>query len=458
MVNAMQQRKVVITGMGIIAPSGLTSAAFWKACLQGIAPIEEIPSHWLDYAEYESRIWSPLPPYNPADYGFSRIHRMQYSQSSILGMIAATQALEEAGFVTHCIDEKKLRYRIEDIEPHRCGVYAGTGVGGLVSLIANEASHVFTPQKKLMHDLLKDTPDSDRLGPVESLMRMPARFNPFVVSIIMPNAVSSTIGIRYGLTGENATATSACAAGTVAIGRAFNSIRRGNLDMVIAGGAEYLRDDFGGIFRGFDSAKTLTRGYDDPHRANRPFDTDRNGFLFSEGGAAFLVLEEWNHAQKRGTKPIAEICGFAETFDAYSMMSIASDFVEIERMERMLLADAGFSPESIDYINAHGTGTKTNDEVESAMIKKVYGTGPAVNSTKSLIGHTIGAAGAIEAAVTAKTLQQGITHISKNIDNPVGDINYVREPLTRDFSRAITHSFAFGGHNAGLALRKIQSF
>ncbi len=453
----MQKRRVVITGIGILAPSGMTTDAFWKACGEGSAPVEPIPAQWKEYAAYSSGIWAPLQKLDMAEYNFSPIHQMHYAQSSSLGMAAASQALENAGFSLFCSDEKKQRYLIPDIDPASAGVFAGTGVGGLVSLISNQANHILKPQKDLLESMQPRSTVNETAARVIGMMRIPGRFNPFVVSIIMPNAVSSSIGIRFGLTGPNITFTCACAAGTVAIGQGFRAIREGRIKMALAGGSEYLRDEFGGIFRGFDIAGTLVSGdFDDPSEANRPFDRDRSGFLFSEGGAAFLVIEEKEHAERRGVSGIAEICGYAETFDAYSMMSMDPDYSQMERMERMVLDDAGFSPESIDYVNAHGTGTLRNDEVEAAMIAKVFGRRPAVNSTKSLIGHTIGAAGALEAAVTALSLFHGTTHISRNIENPVEDLNFVTDKRPYGFLRAITHSFAFGGHNAALALKRID--
>lgn len=457
------KRQVVITGIGIISAPGANTSEFWQSCLKGYAPIERIPEHWYEYASYNSCLWAPLPHYDPGHYGITRVERMQLAQSSILGLCAAQQALQEAGIGCTCLDTRKQRYRTTDVNPNRAGVFAGTGVGGVVSLIANEANHVFTPQIALLSAACAPKRSEGDEPPcttcderMKRLMRMPARFNPFVVSMIMPNATSSTIGIRYGFNGQNTTYTCACAAGTVAIGHAFRAIQNGQIDLAIAGGSEYLRDDFGGIFRGFDIAKTLVLNCDDPQTANRPFDRDRSGFLFSEGGAAFLVLEEKQQALKRTSSPLAEILGFAETFDAHSVMAMEPDGAQIERMHRAVLEDAGVKASSIDYINAHGTGTKTNDHIEAAAIEKTFGKQPMVNSTKSIAGHSIGAAGAIEAAVTALSLRDQTTHISRNIHHPDADLNYVRESGPFRFRRALSHSFAFGGHNAALIFQEMQ--
>jgi 3-oxoacyl-[acyl-carrier-protein] synthase II len=192
----------------------------------------------------------------------------------------------------------------------------------------------------------------------------------------------------------------------------------------------------------------------DPEAANRPFDENRSGFLFSQGGAAVLILEELDHAQRRGATILAELIGFAETFDAHSIMSLAPGGQQIERMIHATLEDANMSPKDVDYINAHGTGTKNNDQTEAEVIDRVFGKSVRVNSTKSLLGHTIGASGAFEALVTALTLRDGKTHISRNLENPVLDLNFVRSVESFEPRVALSQSFAFGGHNAAIILRK----
>jgi 3-oxoacyl-[acyl-carrier-protein] synthase II len=199
---------------------------------------------------------------------------------------------------------------------------------------------------------------------------------------------------------------------------------------------------------------TLVRDYASPDTANRPFDENRSGFLFSQGGAAALILEELEHAQRRGATIMAELIGFAETFDANSMMSLAPGGKQIERMVRAALDDANLSPDDVDYLNAHGTGTKNNDQTEAEVIQRVFGKSIRVNSTKSLLGHTIGASGAFEALVAALTLRDGKTHISRNLENPVLDLNFVHSVEPFEPRVALSQSFAFGGHNAAIVLRK----
>jgi 3-oxoacyl-[acyl-carrier-protein] synthase II len=406
------KRRVVVTGIGVVAPIGADTESFWRACLQGRTQVASIPEQWRRYASYGSEVWAPLPPVDFGRYGISRIERMQLDTATMLALSAARQALDEAGFACAVKDEKKGTFTVENLDAARGGVFMGSGVGGLTSQIAAEANHVFTPLRaslKRLRAMAAEQRSGGGLGEIADRMQstiiMPPRFNPFIVSMTMPNACSASIGIKYGLHGPNTTHCCACAAGTVALGHAFRALRCGEVDMALAGGVEYLADSFGGIFRGFDIAKTLARGSLEPDTLNRPFDTQRSGFLFSEGGAAVLVLETLDAARARGARPIAEIRGYAETFDGHNIMMLDPEAVDIERAVRQALEDAAVGPEDIDYVNAHGTGTVLNDQVEAELIARVFGTGPLVGTTKSLVGHTIGAAGALEAAVTALSIR-----------------------------------------------------
>jgi len=296
--------------------------------------------------------------------------------------------------------------------------------------------------------------DRDVLDNILALMAHGPRYNPFVVSMLMPNAPSAATAIRFSLTGPNVSYCVACASGTVAVGHAYREVRDGHVDVAIAGGSEYLYDEHGHIFRGFDIAGTLIRDCTDAETANRPFDEKHSGFLFSQGGAAVLVLEELEHARRRGATIIAEVIGYAETFDAHSMMSLAPGGEQIERMVHAAITDADLSPHDVDYINAHGTGTKNNDQTEAEVIDRVFGKSALINSTKSLLGHTIGASGAIEALVTALSLRDGTTHICKNLDTPLLGLNFVRSVEQHDLRVGLSQSFAFGGHNAAVVLRR----
>ena len=277
--------------------------------------------------------------------------------------------------------------------------------------------------------------------------------NPFSVAMAMPNGTAAVLGIRYGIRGRNAVNAGACAAGTIAVGHALRAIQSGEVNFALAGGVEYLVDPLGGAFRSFDVVQALVRAGDTPARANRPFDAARSGFLFAEGGGAVLVVEEREHALRRNAPIVAELAGYAETFDAYSVMMPEPSGVQVERMIRMALADAGMEPADIDYVNAHGTGTVVNDALEATVLNRVFGERPLVNSTKGLIGHTIGASGAIEAAVAALSIRDQTTHPCANLDNPIPGLRYVRESGPFPIRAALSESFAFGGHNAAVVLK-----
>jgi 3-oxoacyl-[acyl-carrier-protein] synthase II len=403
-----------------------------------------------------STIWAPLPPIDFLNYRFSRLEMMQSDMTAMLAGVAAHQALSNAHIDVLLTNEKKNSYTLQNIDATRIGVYIGSGIGGISSVISSQGNHVLSAvQKQLTQEKNNTIESSNNESERSKVIRFPARYNPFTVTMSMPNTAAATLGIKYSLHGPNITVCNACAAGTSAIGRAFLAIRSGEADTAIAGGAEYLRDDYGGIFRAFDSAKTLVNAGDDLLKANRPFDKARTGFLFAEGGAAILVIESLDSAIARGVKPIAEISSFVETFDAYNMMSPDPSGFHTERMLRTAISNAGLATHDIDYINTHGTGTLVNDEIEATTIERIFGDKPLVNSTKSLIGHSVGASGAIEAAVTALSIQSQTTHICNNLENPIVPLRFVREVKTYPIQAAITQSFAFGGHNAALVLSRL---
>jgi 3-oxoacyl-[acyl-carrier-protein] synthase II len=363
--------------------------------------------------------------------------------------------LSRAGFALLPAEGTTRVFTVGGLDSQRTGVFVGSGLGGGKTFLRNHTHHLL---RKPRVDLLayaqtRESADRATLERIAALMTH-GRFNPFEVSMVMPNAAAAAIGIKYALTGPNQAHCLACATGTVAIGNAYRAVREGRVDVAISGGCEHFGDDHGHIFRSFDVAGTLVRDYTDAQTANRPFDVKRSGFLFSEGGAAVLVLEELDHALSRGATVLAEIIAFAETFDGYSMMRLAEHGEQIERMLRVLLAEAGVGPHDVDYINAHGTGTKNNDETEAEVIERLFGKSILVNSTKSLVGHAIGASGAIEILVTALSLRDQTAHVCKNLETPVRDINFVRTVKKQQLNLAISQSFAFGGHNAAVALKR----
>ena len=452
-------RRVVITGAGVISPIGSGVEEFWRHCLQAKSVVAPIPEQWLQYADLRSRVWSPLSDYDPESFGITRTERLQLDPVTVLAISAAREALEGAGFTLVPAAERSRAFALPEVDSTRAGVYLGTGIGGAHSFLQNHAQHLY----QRAHEALKvysekhaSTEDGATLDGILSLMTHPLRYHPFVVSMLMPNAISAAVGIKFSLTGPNLTYCVACASGTVAVGHGYRAVQEGRVDLAVAGGSEYLYDEHGHIFRGFDVAGTLARDYADLESANRPFDEKRSGFLFSQGGAAVLVLEELEHAQRRGATIMAELIGFAETFDAHSMMSLAPGGEQIERMVRAAITDANRLPRDVDYVNAHGTGTKNNDQTEVEVIDRVFGKSVQVNSTKSLLGHTIGASGAIEALVTALSLRDGTTHICKNLDTPILDLNFVRSVERFDPRIGLSQSFAFGGHNAAVVMRRFD--
>ncbi len=453
-------RRVVITGTGVISTIGTGVDDFWRSCLQGKSAVAPIPESWHRYADLHSRIWSPLPELDHESLGVTRVERLTLDPVTVLAIGAAREALTSAGFGLKAADSRARTFTLAGLNSERVGVYLGTGIGGVNSLMHNHTVHFFERARaalKKIADQAVLTDSSESLNNVLELMTHGLRFNPYTVPMLMPNAPAASLGIKFSITGPNISCCLACASGTAAMGYAYRQIRLGHVDVALTGGSEYLADDHGAIFRGFDIAGTLARDCENPDTANRPFDAKRSGFLFSQGGAAVLVLEELDHARKRGATPIAEVIGYAETFDAHSMMSLAPGGGQIERMLRAALADAGVAADEVNYINAHGTGTENNDKTEAEVIGRVFGKSALVNSTKSLLGHTIGASGAIEALVTALSLRDRTTHICRNLETPVADLNFVRAVAEHDLRVGLSQSFAFGGHNAAVVMRRYQS-
>jgi len=446
---------VVITGLGVVTAIGQSREELWSNCLAGNTRVEPIPDTWLQYGDFNSRIWSPLPDVDYSQYGISRLETKQLDRTSLLTLACAFQALDSGGLKYTLVDKKKNTYAIESVNPERFGVFMGTGIGGTSSFAAAFSYQILHLPKALLAGIIQDMgkdPVRDTLKNILERMISPKRFNYFGVSMAMPNACSGNPAIKFGLYGNNLTFCSACASGTVAAGYGFKAVRAGEVDLALVGGVEYLVDDYGTFFLGFDTVRALANGNGDPDRANRPFDRDRTGFLFSEGGGAVLLIEELEHAERRGAEIIAEITGYAETCDGYNIMMMEKSGYQITRMIKTALADAGVSEKDVDYINAHGTGTPLNDETEAHIIENLFGKEVLINSTKSLIGHTLGASGAIEAVVTALSIKHKTTHICKNLENPMKDLNFVTKVETYPIKTAISQSFGFGGHNAVLVM------
>jgi len=455
-------RRVAITGLGASTSIGSTAGEFWRACLDGETRVAPIPAKWRDFYRCNSPVWSPLPPDVGGDEIVTDIEQTKLDRVAVLAMRTTAEALTHASLPFERIDTKHNRFAIGGVDPERLGICVGTGVGGVTSLLSNAAHHMISKQVPRLDELEAALPaDAAARATIERMRAdtlIPFRVNPFTVSMIMPNAVSANVAIKFGLRGPTQTPCSACASGTVALGAGLRALQSGAVDMVIAGGAEYLGDDYGIVFRGFDMARTLAvrESPDMPDDAlNRPFDAARSGFLFSEGGCGILVLEDLEHARSRGAPILCELAGYAESCDGSSIMMIDAAGTEIERMLRGLVAGAGLRLEDVDYINAHGTGTKLNDDIEAAIIGRLFGTRPLVNSTKSILGHTIGASGALGAIVAALSIRDGTTHPCLNLAEPIADLAFVRSPVRRSIRTAVAQSFAFGGHNAAVLLKAL---
>ncbi len=453
------RKRVVITGLGVISAIGQNPEEFWKSCLEAKTRVERIPDHWFHYGDFHSQIWSPLPPIDYSSYGIGRIEEKQLDPSSLIAIASSFQALDSAGLEYTKLDQKRNTYSLPSVNKERVGVFMGTGIGGLRTFASCYSYHLLLRQKETLAKTsaqLGDHPAGEILKQVQERMLYPRRFNPFGVAMTMPNACSANVAIKFNLCGSNNTFCAACASGTVAIGYGFKTVRSGELDAALVGGVEYLSDDYGGIFAGFDAVRALANNNEDPNKANRPFDKDRTGFLFSEGGGAVFVIEDLEHAQRRGAKIYAEILGYGETCDGFNIMMMESSGSQMVRMLQLAFADAGISAADIDYINSHGTGTRLNDETETAVIQKVFGEKVLINSTKSLIGHTLGASGAIETLVTALSIRHKTTHVCRNLENPMKDLNFVTKVDSYPIRTGLSQSFGFGGHNAVLILREYQ--
>mgnify|MGYP006278310391 CR=1 FL=1 len=452
----MSRRRVVVTGIGMVSPVGRSAAECWDACLAGRPAIGPIPDSWTPWSGARTAVWAPLPAMEYTAAGVTPIESLRLDRATVLALVAAFEAVADAGLEAAPADAKRGIWRLQGIDDERAGVFMGTAVGGITTLIESQNSHILAPIQPLGDSdaLPEAAPAVDTLRTL--LATLPPRFNPFTVSMVMPNAISSTLGTRYSLRGPNETSALACAAGTVAVGHALRSIRAGHADIVLCGGAEFVGDPFGGVFRGFDSAKTLAVVVDRPETANRPFDRGRTGFLLAEGGAAVLVCEELEHARRRGGRVYAELAGYGESFDAYSPMITEPTGAQFARAVASALFDATITPDAVDYVNTHGTGTVVNDEVESAVIERLFGTRPVVNATKSLTGHCLGATGAIEAAITALSLHNQRVHGCANLDDPVRPLNFARSSTDARLVWAVSQSSAFGGHNAAVVMRRYR--
>lgn len=408
--------RVVVTGLGAITPIGNDVASFWQGLKDkkvGIAPIT-----YFDTTDYKAKLAGEVKNFDPKKYMDPKAARRMepFSQYAVA---AAGEAIAQAGL------------DMEKEDPFRVGTSIGSGIG---SLQAMEREH-----KKMLE-------------------KGPNRVNPLLVPMMISNMAVGNVAMQYGLKGKSINVVTACATGTNSIGEAFRSIQYGEADVMVAGGTESAITPLG--MAGFAALTALSTN-DDPETASRPFDKDRDGFVMGEG-AGIVVLESLEHAQKRGAKILAEVVGYGGSNDAFHITSPAEDGSGAAYAMEMALKDAGIAPEKIDYINAHGTSTHHNDLFETMAVKKALGDHAykvKINSTKSMIGHLLGAAGGVEFIACVKSIEDGFVHATAGLKEAGEgcDLDYTMgEGVPMDIHYALTNSLGFGGVNASLVIKKFE--
>lgn len=413
----MLKHRVVVTGMGAVTALGRELDEFWNNLMQGKSGVSLVES--FDVSEYPTRIAASVKDFNPEDY-VDRKEARKMDRFVQFAVAAATNAIKDSGLNIS-----------EDADPERVGVMIGSGIGGLGTW-------------EDQHDLL--------------LQKGPKRVSPFFIPMMIANMASGHVSILFGAKGPNSTAVTACATGTHSIGDSYKLIQRGDADVMICGGAEATIRPMG--MAGFCSMRAMSTRNDEPEKASRPFDSERDGFVMGEG-SGILILESLEHAQKRGAKIYGEVIGYGLSADAHHMTE--PDPNGPERCMKMAIRDAGIDPTEVDYINAHGTSTPVGDRSETIAIKNAFGEHAyklAVSSTKSMTGHLLGAAGGVEAVICALTLNNGKIPPTINLEHPDPecDLDYVPNVAREaDVKIAMSNSFGFGGHNATLILKKFEA-
>jgi len=413
----MMQRRVVVTGIGLVTPVGIGTEETWKNILAGASGVGPISR--FDTSDYPVKIAAEVKGFEVERYVDRKTAKNLdlFVQYAVAG---ARMAVEDAGLDLASLDAERI------------GSIMGCGLGGL-------------PTIERYHQVL--------------LERGVRRITPFFIPLVIPNMGAGQISIIFGTKGPNLSVTTACAAGTHAVGIAMREIQRGTCDVVFTGGSESTICPL--AIGGFAAMKALSRRNDEPEKASRPFDRDRDGFIIAEG-AGILILEELEHARARGARIYAELTGFGLTGDAYHMAAPPEDGEGAARCMAMALADAGIAPEEVDYINAHGTSTGLNDICETRAIKQVFGEHArrlAVSSTKSMTGHMLGGAGGIEAAFTALAVHDQVAPPTINLEHPDPecDLDYVpNEKRSMRIRNAISNSFGFGGTNAVIVMKRYE--
>ncbi|QRG66363.1 beta-ketoacyl-ACP synthase II [Brevibacillus choshinensis] len=410
--------KVVITGLGVISPLGNRVDAFWEGLTSGKSGISLIDS--FDTAGHKTKIAGSVRDFD-AEGMFGRKEARRMDRFSQFALAAAEQAWEDAGLQQDQVDRERI------------GVYVGSGIGGVGTLLEQNA-------------VLQN--------------RGPDRVSPLLVPMMIPNMAAAMISIKYGAHGPTMAPVTACSIGNTAIGEAFRLIKMGVVDVVFAGGSEAAITEVS--LAGFGNATALSSRNDDPKRASRPFDAGRDGFVMAEG-AGILILESLSHAKRRGARIYAEVIGYGASSDAYHMVATHPEGYGPYLAMKGALQEAGIQPEEVDLISAHATSTEIGDRSETVAIKRVFGDKAPhipVTANKSMTGHMLGASGGVEAIALAKSLQEGIIPPTINLDvpDPLCDLDYVPNHARRaGITIGISNSFGFGGHNAVIVLKKYQN-
>ncbi|MGD9678648.1 MAG: beta-ketoacyl-ACP synthase II [Vulcanibacillus sp.] len=412
------KKRVVVTGIGVISPVGNDIDTFWDSIITGKSGVDKITQ--FDTTDYPVKIAAEVKNFNPEQYIEKKeIRRMD--KFTHFAIAAAKMAVEDA------------ELKIDSSNAERIGVYIGSGIGGL---------HTIEEQHKVL------------------LEKGPRRITPFFIPMLISNMASGQVSIVTGAKGPNYAPVSACATGTHAIGDAFMMIAREDADVMICGGAEASITPL--AVAGFSSMRALSSRNEDPKKASRPFDKDRDGFVMGEG-SGILILESLEHAKSRNAKIYAEVIGYGASGDAYHLTAPAPEGEGASRAMKIALDRAKIKPEEVDYINAHGTSTEINDKFETMAVKVTFGNHVnklAVSSTKGVTGHLLGAAGAVEGIIIALALKNGIIPPTINYEtkDPECDLDYVpNQAREKDIQIAMSNSLGFGGHNASIIMKKYQN-
>lgn len=413
----MTKNRVVVTGLGCVTPIGIGKDTFWQALIEGKSGIDRITR--FDPADYATQIAGEVKDFDVSQF-IDKKEAKRMDRFTQFAVASAKMAIEDANL------------NLEEADRQRIGTVIGTGIGGMGTLA--EQAEVLSAKG-------------------------PGRMSPFLVPMMIANMAAGQVAITFGLQGPATCVVTACATGTNAIGDAFRLIRHGYADVVVAGGTEAAIIPW--AVGGFCAMKAMSTRNDDPQKASRPFERDRDGFVMGEG-AGVVVLESLEHAQKRGARILAEVAGYAANDDAYHITAPAPEGTPQAKCMAMAMEDAGLKAEDVDYINAHGTSTPLNDKGETIAVKRVFGEHAkklAISSTKSMTGHLLGAAGGIEFIASVLSINNSMVHPTINMENqdPELDLDYVPNVARKmNVDVALSNNFGFGGHNASIIVKKYQ--